>query len=329
MRKLLPALVLILLAPLIAEVLPGSSPLTRPSLLLFIVLIYGPGALLIRELVRRSGRGWPSILLLGAAYGMIEEGLALQSLFNPNLYHASDWGGRLFGINGVYAEAAIVIHAVWSAVIPILAADLLFPDRRTEPYLGRFGLIVTGVWYLVGVVLLGLLTRFSIAPGYWAPPVLLAFSAFCALVLAAAALFILPKMALPSRPDRDAPQPWIVLVVIAVSGVIWHFLLAILWRVQPVFAQWPLELVPMLSAMVIAGVVACLVRHWSAAQNWSDVHRLAVVSGAVISHSLIGAAIFAHTTFDRAGVFVLALALLSILAIRVRRQAPNVVAPTH
>jgi hypothetical protein len=42
--------------------------------------------------VRRTGRAWPSILLLDAACGMIEQGLALQGLFHPNLYHASDWG---------------------------------------------------------------------------------------------------------------------------------------------------------------------------------------------------------------------------------------------
>ena len=83
------------------------------------MLIYGPGVLLIRELVRRSGRGWASILLLGAAYGFIEEGLSLQSLFNPKLYNAADWGARIFGINGVYTETVIVIHAVWSAAIPM------------------------------------------------------------------------------------------------------------------------------------------------------------------------------------------------------------------
>jgi len=214
MHRILPALVLILLAPLVAEVLPGSAPMTRPGFLPFILVIYGPGALLIRELVRRNGREWPSILLFGAAYGMIEEGLALQSLFNPNLYHASDWGGRIFGINGVYTEAAIVIHAIWTAAIPILATDLLFPGRCTTPYLGRFGLLVTSVWYLLGVALLALITGFSIAPGYWAPSVLLGLSVATALVLAGAALFMLPKMVSRAPLDRSAPPPSAILAVI-------------------------------------------------------------------------------------------------------------------
>jgi hypothetical protein len=44
--------------------------------------MYGGGALVIREAVRRAGRGWPSILALGLAYGVLEEGLVTQSLFN-------------------------------------------------------------------------------------------------------------------------------------------------------------------------------------------------------------------------------------------------------
>jgi hypothetical protein len=142
--------------------------------------------------VRRLDRGWASILLLGAAYGLVEEGLALQGLFNPALYGAANWGARIFGINGVYAEAVIVIHAVWSAAIPILLTDLLFPCQRCTPYLGRFGLVVTGIWYTLGVALVALLARFSIAPGYWAPPMLLGLAALVALALVVVALVFLP-----------------------------------------------------------------------------------------------------------------------------------------
>src|SRR5262245_38659090 len=100
MRRLLPAVVLVGMAFLVAELLPGSAPITQPLLWPFLLLIYGPGALLIRESVRRLDRGWASILLLGAAYGLVEEGLALQSLFNPSLNSAADWGARVFGVNG-------------------------------------------------------------------------------------------------------------------------------------------------------------------------------------------------------------------------------------
>jgi hypothetical protein len=49
--------------------------------------LYGGGAVLIREVVRRRGGGWPAIVVLAAAFGVVEEGLATQSLFNPDHAH--------------------------------------------------------------------------------------------------------------------------------------------------------------------------------------------------------------------------------------------------
>jgi len=321
MRRFSAAIVLIVVAFLIAELLPGSAPITQPLLWPFLLLIYGPGALLIRESVRRVRRGWISILLLGAAYGLVEEGLALQSLFNPSLYGAADWGARILGINGVYAEAAITIHAVWSAAVPILLTDLLFPDLRAAPYLGRIGLVLTGIWYVVGVSLLALLTRFSIAPGYRAPPLLLAATALLALVLAVIALVVLPRTAGRRVVHASAPQPWIVLLVTCIASLVWHTLLALLWRIQAALAGWPLVLIPMLSAGAVLVAMAWLLRKWAATRDWNDRHQLALVSGAAISHSLFGGAILTKTTVDRlgvAGLGLLLIVLLILLAIRIR-----------
>jgi len=83
-HRLKPALSLILLAPLIAEYLLGSLSFKQLVLFPIMVLMYGAGALFVREMTRRTNRGWPTIILLGLAYGVIEEGLATQSLFNPH-----------------------------------------------------------------------------------------------------------------------------------------------------------------------------------------------------------------------------------------------------
>ena len=40
--------------------------------------------MLIREVVRRRGWGYPNILILALAYAVLEEGVTTQSLFNPN-----------------------------------------------------------------------------------------------------------------------------------------------------------------------------------------------------------------------------------------------------
>lgn len=328
MRRFLPVIVLIVLAPLVAEVLPGSTPLTMPTLLLSDLLIYGPGALLMRELVRRQGRGWASILLLGAAYGVIEEGLALQSLFNPAYHNVSHWGARIVGINGVYTEAVIVIHMVWSAAIPILLTDLLFPTRRATPYLRRFGLIVTGLWYLLGVALLGLTAR--VVYPYQTPPVLLGLAAMLALVLTVVALGVLPRPGPRPLLPVHAPQPWVVLLLTGGGVFVWHALLALLWRIQPAFAHGPLVAVPMLSALVVAAGLVRLVRHWARAQDWSDRHLLALAGGALVAHTLAGDLIFTKTSDQGMAVVapgLLLIVLLTLLAIRVRAKVRSNVGP--
>src|ERR1035438_2814670 len=83
-RSISAAVALIFTAPLVAEFLLGNLPIKMLVALVALAPMYGGAALLIREVVRRTGRGWPSILLLGAAYTLIEEGFVTQSLFNPD-----------------------------------------------------------------------------------------------------------------------------------------------------------------------------------------------------------------------------------------------------
>jgi manganese transport protein len=66
---------LYLLAPLVAEYLLGDFPVTRLPLLFVLAPVYGGAALLIREVTRRAGRGWPTILLLALAFGLLLEGV--------------------------------------------------------------------------------------------------------------------------------------------------------------------------------------------------------------------------------------------------------------
>lgn len=72
-NKLSPALVLYFLSPLIGVLLPGTLPPARfldPFTLAYLVALYGTGALLCRELTVRWNRGWPTLLVLGLAFGL-------------------------------------------------------------------------------------------------------------------------------------------------------------------------------------------------------------------------------------------------------------------
>ena len=146
MRRLPPALVLFFLAPVIGELLSGSAPpveFFNPFALIILPALYGSGALLVRELTLRWKKRWPTILVLGLAYGIVEEGLMVKSFFDP---HWMDLGllgvyGRLGGINWVWSISLMLYHATVSIAIPILLVELIYPERRDEPWLGRRGRI--------------------------------------------------------------------------------------------------------------------------------------------------------------------------------------------
>lgn len=141
-RGLSPALALFWLSPVIAELLSGSSPPTeffQPLSLVVLSLLYGGGAVLIRELVLRWRKGWPSIFVLGAAYGIVEEGLMVKSFFDPQWVDLGPLGvyGRWAGVNWVWSLGLTIYHAVWSIGIPILLVSLIFPRRTQDPWVGR------------------------------------------------------------------------------------------------------------------------------------------------------------------------------------------------
>jgi len=306
------------LAPLVAEVLFGATPISRIGALLPDSLLYGGGAVLIRELARRRGSGWGRIALLGAAYGIVEEGLAMQSLFNPNLFNAGALGGRALGVNGVWGEWTIGYHIVWSIAIPILLAELLFPARRREPWLGRIGVAVAGVLYILGALAIAAIFRLVIAPDFRAPVIALACAALLAVALVTLALgwpaAPAPKPA--AEPVRDAPSPWLVGLVAALTAGLWFGLLDLPSSLR----ESALVLLPMLGELALVAGVAALIRRWSARRDWSDIHRLALACGALLASMLFGFfAVTAGNRVDQQGQGVASLVAVVLLALLARR----------
>ncbi|WP_163506061.1 hypothetical protein [Fodinicola acaciae] len=318
MRRLVPVIVLILLAPTVAEVLIGDLPFTPSSVagFLFAVPAYGGAAVLIRELVWRRGRGWPSILLLGAAYGIVEEGLALRSLFSATIYHGigPDWGARILGVNGVYAEVQIINHAVWSIAVPILLVELLFPRWQRKPLLRWFGLIVTTGFFLAGVAIFGLSARTTLDPGGVVPSASLIAAAVVVVALAIAALIAIPR-AQAVRGNRTTPTPWLVFVTALVGSFMALGVLVLPARAHLLHA--PLVVVPMLASAAIVVVMWRLVSRW----NSDDRHLLALGGGTLLGHSLLWGLTQPQTTRDRLVVAALIVVTAAILAAWSRRLA--------
>jgi hypothetical protein len=80
-------LTLLLLSPVAAELLSGSAPPVEffsPIGLLILIPWYGLKALLCRELSIRWRSGLAGLFLLGAAFGVFEEGILVKTFFDPN-----------------------------------------------------------------------------------------------------------------------------------------------------------------------------------------------------------------------------------------------------
>ncbi|WP_433346643.1 hypothetical protein [Micromonospora sp. CA-111912] len=216
MRRLAPVLALLALAPWVAECSWGGFAVTDyPLVLAFLGPLYGGAAVLIREIARRTGGGWPAIVLLAAAFGVVQAGLVDQSLFNPGFLDDTgfadlDAGTRetLVPVLGFSVQQALEYvgnHIALSVCAPIVIVEsFLPPQRRTRPWLGRPGLAAVGVLYLLNSLLI--FSDDGGRKGFLADPVQLSVAALTALALVGAAL--LPRWQRNRRPAPAAdPQP--------------------------------------------------------------------------------------------------------------------------
>ncbi|MGI0080095.1 MAG: hypothetical protein ACRECH_10770, partial [Nitrososphaerales archaeon] len=129
-------LILIALPSGFNEFLTGATPLPAllfdPIVLPFVVGFYGAGVLAIRELSVRWGKGWPSVFVMGMAFGIMLEGIATRTFFYDTNGQVGILAvyGRYLGINWVWAVVNTLIDALYTVAIPIMLAARLFPETR-------------------------------------------------------------------------------------------------------------------------------------------------------------------------------------------------------
>ena len=190
-----PVICLLLLSPGIPEYLSGSSPISaiilNPAQFVFQLVanlgLYGPGVLLVREARIRWNKGLATVLLLGAAYGILEEGLALSTLFNPEASPVGVLGtyGHWVGVNWIWVASILPVHMIFSITLPILLLGMALPETRGRCFLAgkKTGLAL----FLLGVDVAALFTLVAKTEGFWMgwPVFLGSWAAIGALVLAA------------------------------------------------------------------------------------------------------------------------------------------------
>jgi len=272
MKRLIPPVALFFLAPAIAELLSGSAPpveFFRPIGFAVLTILYGGGAILVREITIRWKKGWVSLLVLGAAYGIVEEGLMVKSFFDPNWTDLGILGtyGRWAGVNWVWSIELTIYHAVISIAIPISIVELIFASRRSDTWVGRRGLTILSVLFVADVAF-GYFLLTTYRPG--AIPYFLTVAVVIALILIA---WRLPHQALTPK-------------AVIVRHPFWFWLTGFLGTVSFFLIFWGLPrtvLHPGLTILISIGLMTLIswvvIRMSGKGAAWTEMHRLALVAG--------------------------------------------------
>lgn len=282
MRKTAPVAMVLVLAPFVGEFLLGNLSVRILPALVFLVPMYGCGALLIREVVRRTGRGWPAILLLGAAYGVIEAGLADQALFNP-AFEGHDFQAvtpvPALGISALNAMSFVTGHAVWSIGLPIALAEHLTPRRRTTPWLGPVGLVIVALGYVWGLWIV--FRELYDSEGFLASPAQRTGAAVVAALLVVAAF-------LTRRPGRRGPAGdpagdpgggWVPRPWLAGAG---GFVLS------GVFVARPESWAGVWMGAALLCLAAVIVPVFARRPRWTQGHHIAFAGGVLLTYAWLG-----------------------------------------
>jgi hypothetical protein len=275
---------LLVLAPVIAEVLSGATRLSVLFVLVPEIMVWGGGALLVRELVRRWRAGALSLLCLGLALSIAEEFIIQQTSIAPLPFAGANVSfGRYAGVNWLYLLFMLGFESVWVVLVPVQVTELIFPSHREKSWLRTRGLVATCIAFLIGsrIAWYGWTQqarpRLHAAPYH--PPVGL-------ILIGLGSIGVLIGIAWMGRgfrragesASRQAANPWLVGFAAFLFAAAWFELIALVFVPYPGLSVW----IPLSAGPVWALLAFGLLLYWSAASTWRDKHRFALSFGAVL-----------------------------------------------
>ncbi|WP_225727448.1 MULTISPECIES: hypothetical protein [unclassified Nocardia] len=300
-----PVVVLVAVSTVVSEMMPlGSQRWITLSDLLTGLILYGPAPemwtalpevlmglilcgsapLLIREVVRRRGGGWPSLMLFGAGYGAFEYGLLGQDWLQHGLFDPYDLRYAALGVLWTTAAGKVVFTAVWAITLPILLTELVFRDRRSQPWLRRTGMVAWGAVLALGSVALWGFTWADWSHRYYAHGHIRRVSVLGVAVVAAALLAAgwWSTTALRGRAESvAAPAPGAAFAgLVALAGSA-----AWMGTGYSIDDALPTAGVLLWYLLLLTGSVL-LIRVWLSRPGFDDWHRLACYAGALAACSI-------------------------------------------
>ncbi len=313
LSRIPPGLALLLLAPALGELVSGHQPpaeFFNPLSFAILALPYGCGALICRELVVRWGRGWPSLLLLGLAYALFEEGIVVRSIFDPNWDELGELAryDHFAGVNWTYGELLIHFHVCISIGASVVLAEILYPQRCRQSWIGNKALVACTIVMLLWIPCGWLMTSYR-------PPLIWLVAPWLAvpgLILAARYVPVPP----PPPAPRRAPRPLCFFLLGLVN-------MPVLMLTPGIVAERDVLPLPatVLLLLAVDAATLWLIARWSAnGHAWNDRHRLALIAGLLGFFLFFGGAQDLDGWQGRSVVALMAAILLWRLSRRVNRR---------
>jgi hypothetical protein len=323
-RSIGPALTLVVLAPLVGEVLSGSTRLSFIFVLVPEMMVWGAGTLIIRELARRWRGGWTTMLLLGLALAIAEEFVIQQTSLAPLAWPGARQSyGRMWGVTWPYFLFMLGYETVWIVLVPIQLTELVFSSNRGLPWLRWRGLTIAGVTFLIGSLVAWFLWTQRARPLIFHVPIYHPPATTVALGVAAIAVLVLLARAAPwwrSTRAWPTPRPWLVALTVLPLGFPWYLLMALVFGAT---AAPPLWLVVSMAA-AWATMALVVIGRWALDPRWEDRHRWALALAALLVCMLAGflgsSAWSRQDTVAKAVLNLLAVGSMVLLRARIARR---------
>ena len=284
--RALPAITLMLLAPLIAEILPGATRVSSAFVYPIEVLIWGGGAVMARYLTRRFRLGWFNLLLLALALAVAEECLIQQTSLVPLFIKIKGVEyGRDWGVNYLYFIWALIYEAVFVVLVPVTLCELIFPSRKANGWLSGWGIGLICLlflpashiaWFGWNVVVR---KAMHLAP-YSVPHGQLAVAAIAIAVLIALAVGPFRRALAGQARPMSPPHP----VVVALAGVVFSVVLFGVTVMAFGIAPDISPAIPVAVALALALVTLVTVPGWMAHARWGKWHDVALTYGAFLGN---------------------------------------------